>query len=81
VKLTLPLLEPGAATIKVDGRAVGHAFTVWDERDHWAGSWMAYLWPEAGRLDLHGPVVCGFRLRDLRAVLEKRLAEDGAWWS
>lgn len=82
-KVTLSVVEPGARSIYVGRLKVGHAFTVWDDRDRWNGSWRAHLWCRASEVEYPGGagVVKAFRLRDLRAELNRRLAEKGPWWS
>jgi hypothetical protein len=82
VKLVLSPVEPGKRRIMVDGQQVGIALTEWDERDHWNGAWRAYLWPSPGVSDAGWQDVTGkfLRLRELRAELERRLAETGPWW-
>jgi hypothetical protein len=79
--LVLSPVEPGNRRVRVKGVEVGHALTWWDDRDTRNGAWTAYLWKVAG--DSHAGWVTGpkcLRLRELRAALEKRLADDGEWW-
>jgi hypothetical protein len=81
VKLTMPAIEQGLRSIMVDGTEAGWAYTVWDDRDHWQGGWEARLLADPGDLDSKAEIVRGFRLRDLRAELQRRLEVDGPWWS
>jgi hypothetical protein len=81
VKLILSPTGPGERRIIADGLRVGHAITEWDERDPWNGGWRAFLWATAGTRDGRDDrTVYRFRLRELRAELERRLAEEGPWW-
>lgn len=80
--LVLSPVEPGHRRIVAAGQRVGHCLTEWDERDHWNGAWRAYLWSSPGVADAGCSVTRKFlRLRELRAELKRRLADEGAWWS
>jgi hypothetical protein len=81
VKLTMPAVDRGSCDIRVDGVKVGWAYTIWDDRDHWQGSWEARLLADVTDRDVTAAIVNRFRLRDLRAELRRRLEVDGPWWS
>lgn len=73
MKLTLRPLEPGLL--------VGHVYDEWDDRDPRRGRQVARLYATPGCADLAADVVQRLRLRELRVELERRLDEDGPWWS
>jgi hypothetical protein len=75
-RLTLPAYEPGACHIRVDGRKVGFVLGTYHD-------WVAYLWPVADqRADSpDDETVRAPRLRDLRDLLRRRLADIGPWWT
>lgn len=81
MNLTLPSVDHGMCRILAGKNQVGHAYTVWDERDHWNGAWVACLWATANCRDSSGETVRAFRLRELRALLKERLSAKGPWWS
>jgi hypothetical protein len=81
VKLTMPAMDQGLRRIMVDGTEVGRAYTVWSDRDRWQGSWEARLIADGPDGDVTAAIVNRFRLRDLRAELQRRLDENGPWWS
>ena len=81
MRLVLSPVEPGSRRIMAGTRQVGLALTEWDDRDKWNGAWRARLWGTPFEYDTQVAVTGKFlRLRDLRADLERRLAEDGPWW-
>jgi len=77
----MPAMDQGLRRIMAGGTEVGRAYTVWDDRDRWQGGWEARLLADPGDLDSEAGIVRGFRLRDLRAELRRRLDADGPWWS
>jgi hypothetical protein len=76
--LTLPSNEPGVVLIVVDGEDAGVA--VFDRRED---NWEARLYPPPVNGEIvhnNDEFVCARRLRDLRALLQRRLDTDGPWW-
>lgn len=75
-KLTFPATDVGSADIMYGPTIVGHVLGTFH-------AWEAILWPVANRRP--NPQNCEVverpLLRDLRADLRRRLAEDGPWWS
>jgi hypothetical protein len=76
VKLTMPSYDIGAARILVDGHHVGNAL---GHHTHWG----AYLWPVADQPKYwqRCEKVRARKLRDLRTILQRRLEDQGPWWT
>ena len=74
----------GIADILADGQLVGRAVRAWkqDELKCMVPAYDAELWVKADEAD---PEVTGRAsrptLRELRAELQRRLTEEGPWWS
>lgn len=74
--LTIPASDVGSADIMFGRTIVGHVLGTFH-------AWEAILWPHPNRRP--NPRLCEVverpLLRDLRAELRRRLAEDGPWWT
>jgi hypothetical protein len=77
VLITFPSYDIGSTDILVGGKRVGIAVA------EFGGHWKAYLFAEAtGRRIREGgeEEVTAGSLAELRMVLRKRVAAEGAWW-
>ena len=77
ITLSMPRTAPGEAQIRARSKGLD---LIVGECVRSGSKWRATLWSRAGQHTPGDEIVYGESLKELRGLLEERVARDGPWW-